>query len=166
MRTSTLLVLSVAGLLPLPAESQVSEPQNVFSRPTLEREQTQETIEAKRREELERRRLGKLPEAELRKRDQRVKLQRLQQRHLQERQRLEQQALQRRLRSIPQPGAEVRQRSQAQRFKRDAQEQQLRRKIQRSTWRSRGTQPSGRGRASGFSRPTTPGFPRSRLQVR
>ena len=166
MRSSTLLVLSAAGLLPWPSASQVLDLQPEFNRPTLEREQRQETLEAKRREELERRRLGSLPEAEQRKLEQRLQLQRLQQRHLQERQRLEQQALQRRLRSIPQAGPETRKRAQVQRFEREAREQQLQRKIQRNTWSNRGSNRTNRGRVSGFSRPTTPAFPRSRLQPR
>ena len=165
-RCMSLVALLWTGLLPLPAASQVSQPAPVFTRPELLREQQQESLRLKRDQEALRRERGELSPGQRRRLDDRLELQRLQQRHLQERQRLEQQSLQRRLRSVPDPLPQARQRAQAQRFKREGEEQRLQQKIRRGGWSSGRPSAAGRGGSSGALRPSPSANPRSRLRFR
>ncbi len=155
-----------SGLLTLPAASQVSPPQPVFTRPALERQQQQESIRLKRDQQIYRRDLGALPPAQQRRLDDRERLQQLQQRHLQERQKMQQRSLLRRQRAQSRPLPNARQRALAQGFKREAQQQRLQQKIQRSTWPYGRAPRAGGAVAPGAFRPSPSANPRSRLRVR
>ena len=165
-RCFPLVAVLTTGLLTLPAASEVSQPQPVFTRPALEREQQQESIRLRRDQQTYRRGLGGLPPAQQRRLDDRERLQQLQQRHLQERQRLQQRSLQRRQRVMPGALPNARQRALAQTFKREAQQQRLQQKIQRSTWPYGRAPRAGGAVAPGGFRPSPSANPRPRLRMR
>ncbi len=156
-------VLLVAGAVALPAVVQGSQPQPVFTRPTLEREQRQETLRLKRDQEEFRRQQGKLSPHRQRSQEDRLRLQQLQQRHLQQRQLLEQRSLKRRLKTAPREAPKGRQRSQAQGFEREGRQQQLQHKIQRRAWSNPGSPATG---APSAFRPSPSANPRPRLRLR
>ena len=159
----TLFGLLAGVLLPLPADAQVSQPRPVFTRPTLEREQQQDTLRLKRDQEEFRRQQGRLSPPRQRSMEEQLRLQRLQRRHLQQRQQLEQQSLQRRLQIAPRTAPQARQSAQAQGFVREGREQGLQHKIERRSWSYPRSPATG---APGAFGPSPSANPRSRLRLR